>query len=87
MVEARAWTPGRVKRRQESQSLVGPQESRKYYTVEGQSLEDSLESRVCGNCETIIPLCSTLSRPRVFYFSREAGCGKRVWVLEGNPQI
>ena len=39
-----------------------------------------------GNRETITPLCSTLSRPRIFCFSREAGCGKCVWVLEGNPQ-
>lgn len=71
---------------EESQGLAGPQETTKHYVVEGQSLEDPLESGVCGNCETVIPLCSTMSRPRIFCFSREPGCGRCVWELGGNPQ-
>lgn len=34
---------------EESQGLAGPQETTKHYVVEGQSLEDPLESGVCGN--------------------------------------
>lgn len=36
--------------------------------LRGRAFQDLPESKFYGNCERTIPLCSTLSRPRIFYF-------------------
>lgn len=68
------WVPGMLEEGKKNLSLVRLQETGETM-VEGQNLEDLFESRVYGNLETIITLCSAPSRPTTPYFSRKAGCG------------